>query len=232
MKLTREQKKKLSDVFVGVATDEEISELMKHDSEKEFRGQLLELLGQVALSNRENRTSIEKLETKFSEIAGLLLEGTMNSSARNERALGKFTERMLEGLTGKLDEVKTHLTPKEVSMGGVSEALADIKGVLLATLVTLAAETKRFKTASQSWYGSGGMDWNFVRLSGTINGTNKEFTIPSGQSLPRSDSIVLMWHNGAFKQANEGDFTRDGGTFTMTTAPRVGMQVPAVLYEK
>lgn len=73
-----------------------------------------------------------------------------------------------------------------------------------------------------AYYGTGGSQRQLV--SGTINGSNKIFILPSA---PSSTSLQFFW-NGSL-QFEGVDYTLSGNQVTMTTAPKVTSGISDVL---
>lgn len=71
--------------------------------------------------------------------------------------------------------------------------------------------------------------WN-TKLDGDVDGSNKEFTVPSSQPDPK-DSKFIISVRGVLKTEDAGDFTTssDNRTITFTTAPPDGSDAPRII---
>jgi hypothetical protein len=77
----------------------------------------------------------------------------------------------------------------------------------------------------------GGIDliWN-TQLEGSVNGTNKVFTVPATLKAPRDDKFIVS-ARGGMKSSDAGDFTTSNGnrTITFTLAPPNGSDPPRIV---
>lgn len=71
--------------------------------------------------------------------------------------------------------------------------------------------------------------WN-TQLDGDVNGTNKIFTVPSGQPDPK-DNKFLVSVRGVLKTSDAGDFTTSSNnrTITFDSAPPNGSDAPRII---
>jgi len=71
--------------------------------------------------------------------------------------------------------------------------------------------------------------WN-TQLDGTVNGTNKVFTVPTSQGAPKDDKFIIS-ARGVLKTSDAGDFTATNGnrTITFASAPPDGSDAPRII---
>ncbi len=212
-KLTAKQKKRLRETLYKLSPEARLNDVFV------TLGEMNEKIGDTS--------RLDALENKFGAALKVVLE-------RSEKA-AKGTAGLLEetrgAIAGQVEALGKTLAPKnyEKDFLLLTGALAEMQKLTLEIIGVAIKEIQKVSKTRRDGGGGGGTSWEFTRLDGTVDGSNAIFTIPSSKVTPRSDAIVLVWNAGAFQQSVEGDWTRDGGTFTFTFAPA---QTPAVLYEK
>lgn len=217
--MKNETRQKLKDVLKTLQTPEERTAFLVEEmgnSLNEFR---------TAFDSEKNKPNIVFEDGILSTIQAI--DAYKSAIPKLTQSLKNSYAESTKELVNKLDEVKTHLTPKkdDSAINSLAKEFSGLKDVLSVLMASMLIEMKRLKRDG----GGGGSSWNFTRLSGVVDGSNTIFTIPTNQVVPRSDAIILVWNAGEFNQAVEGDYVISGGTFTFTFPPS---QAPAVLYTK